>query len=281
MALYLDRIGGDSYVVTVNGIVHRRMAVVTGVSTVNPALVAYLATQAPNMPQMGDPHPAHPSCTVTELEAVGINDADDSIEVMITYETPRVEGGVSIGGGPGFVFEDDMGLTGESTQLLPGPSKVPIVPKIKDANGKIREYQGTLDVQRPLRTVTLSGLLKKGVSPDKYREHVGKVNQDQWNGKPPGYWLFSGMRSSTTDGGKSYSLSIQIVTKNNEDWSQYVVLRDRNTDQLVTVDDKVVAQLKQFDYKYGILYPGGQNDKGILRAGPYEMTPFNSIFGAG
>jgi hypothetical protein len=287
MALYLDRIEDAGYIETITGRSHRRAAIVTGVSTSHPAAVCFLATQVAGMPQRGDSHPVHPECTVTSLEAMGIRQADDSIHVLITYESPQGDLIPPGGGGPGFTLEDDTGLIGESTQLLPGNRKIPLVVKFKeevtddagDADTSIRDYQATIDFQRPVRTVTLTGTLKKGVSPSPYREAVGKVNSDPWNGLGVGYWLVAGLASRTSDFGSTYSIQMQLVTRNNEDWSTYCFLRDRNTDQFVRIEDDVAEDLARFDYEYGVIYPEGDNSKGIIRVGPYEMTNFSSIFG--
>jgi hypothetical protein len=158
---------------------------------------------------------------------------------------------------------------------------VPLVVKGHVTGGESREFQCTLDYQRPIRMVSLSGTLKKGVSPAPYRDAVGKVNDDKWNDLEKGYWLIGGLRSRTTDGGQTYSIQMQLATRVNDDWSQWFVLRDKNTDQYVHVEDADVKALKQFPYEYGILYPEGNNAKSVMRVGPYEVTGFSSIFGAG
>jgi hypothetical protein len=276
--LYLDRIDGAGYIQTVTGKLHRRIATVVGVSTANPAAVAFLATQVAGMPQHGDKHPVHPECTVTMLEAVGIVDSDDSIRVQITYESPEVTQSPS-GGTGGFVVEDDTGLQTESSQLCPGPLKTPLVVSFRDAALKYYDYQGTVEWQRPVRVITLSGSLKPGRSPAPYRAAVGKVNSDKFLDLDPGYWLVSGLQSRTLDGGKTFSISLQIASRQNDDWSQYVIAKDRNTDQFFVVADNVKNDLAGKPYAYGVTLPNGKNDKGIIRVGPYETTSFSTLFG--
>jgi hypothetical protein len=280
MALYLDRIEDAGYIETTTGRSHRRAAIVTGVSTANPAAVCYLATQVAGMPQRGDAHPVHPECVVTDIEAVGITESDDSIRVMLTYGFPFASEAGQPGGGGSFLYEDSTGLIGDRSELVPGPDKSPLKIIYRDAALKFYgPYQGSIEWQRPIRTITVSGALKKGVSLAPYRYAMGTVNLDTWNGLKRGYWLMTGINTTTTDG-ETYSIKVQVVTRNNDDWSQYIIGRDHNLDQFFTVDKKVATDLAGKDYDYGITLPDGKNDKGIIRVGPYQMTNFSDIFGS-
>jgi hypothetical protein len=166
--------------------------------------------------------------------------------------------------------------------IKPGKDKVPLLLKYMDDKTE-KWFPGdtaTITFLRALRTVTLSGTLDAGQGNDIYAA-VGCVNSDDWQGKPPGYWLFSGIDSTTVDGGKTKGMRLAFTTRNREDWSEYIFLRHQQTGKVISGKevDAAVTELASKTYAYGITYPQAGNRRGVAKVGPYVDIPFFSVFG--
>jgi hypothetical protein len=281
MALYLDRIEGSGYLHGPQGKRHRRVAVITGTSTVNPALVAFLATQAGGMPQYGDPHPAHNECKLTEIEAIGLIESEDAIRVMLTYESPAssTTGGPGGGGSP-WTLEEDVGVEWRQTQKVPGSNAKPLELIYSDrVEAKFGPYVASMTYCTPQRIATLTGVVGPSVNLNAIRRLTGYVNSTDWNDLPMGYWLQLGVSTRKTAGSPVIAIQVKFGSRNTENWSEYIFQRDLNTDQFYTVSDEDMDDLETTRYGYGILYPSqGGNTKGVAKVGPYKTVDFNTYY---
>jgi hypothetical protein len=276
MQIKLDAIEGAYYRQDDQQRVYQRTGTATGISTVgttDTTLLLRAVAQAAGMPQLYvDSATSDPEAKVTGVEVLSINEASDAARIRITYSTPTIKQ-QPVGGG-GFVLEDDVTLTQASTQFVPGTSRKPLLIKQNFAGIPIQTYLATLNYQKPIRTITLSGLFTSPAKVAAIRAAIGKVNADPFLDLPRGYWLLTGLNSRTSDGGGSYGGTIQMATQVNQDWSHLIVMRDRHTDQFVTVTDSDIADVMALGYDYGNIGASISEGKGFARVGPYETANF-------
>jgi hypothetical protein len=244
---------------------------VKDIPTSDPNLVLDLARRAPGMPQIGDPHPADPLVKCKRHRVVGA--ADDQCWVTITYESARVSSG---GATPTFVARDGTTLTPIQTQTCPGTRKPFEVRWLFDKNKPPLVDALTVNVQMPVRTLSLSGIVNEAQKLSIY-QYVGCVNAQKFYGLDPGYWLFAGMENQTVDGGVTYGVTCQFVSKNYEDWSEWGLFRDQHTGKYVTGQDvrDAVRRVVTLPYQFGTIVA---DNAGVTRVGPYPMVDFSVPF---
>lgn len=106
------------------------------------------------------------------------------------------------------------------------------------------------------------------------------VNNADWMGKPPGYWLLKDYSTDTTNFGY-YTVTASALTRVRKDWSEYSTLYNRTIGKYVDVKPANEAAAISRAYAPGIIWPTGGDDQysGLVRWGPYSWTSFPAIFG--
>jgi hypothetical protein len=126
-------------------------------------------------------------------------------------------------------------------------------------------------------------------------DYIGTVNDDDWpasvvgmTSKPTGYWLINKFETMTSKFQGYYTVEAAALTRTNEDWSEYGILRSRVSGKYAMVTDTehtppswdyAADAAAVSPYSYGIMYR--EPNKGILRVGPYPTSSFASLFGFG
>jgi len=110
---------------------------------------------------------------------------------------------------------------------------------------------------------------------------VGQVNDDSWGGKPKGHWLIDGYETDTYKYQGYYILNASAICRSspgmpNFDWSETGILRNTITGKYVQVKKDDIDALMALPYDFGQI---GDNTKGVVRAGPYTLTSFPTVFG--
>lgn len=116
-----------------------------------------------------------------------------------------------------------------------------------------------------------TGAANAGVGPASF---VGCVNSYPWLGLPTGYWLLTGFTSRLSKFDNYYETVATAITKNFEDWSEFGILRQKQTGRYVPVSNQELAKARNGGYSYGV-----QQFQGVVRVGAYPPTDFTGIFG--
>ncbi len=131
-----------------------------------------------------------------------------------------------------------------------------------------------MNLMRPVRTIQVSQIILGRPKFDS-GDFVGYVNQDQWRGKPPGFWMLveHRVRQSVYEG--YFSVTATAFTKNTEDWSEFGVLQSTITGKKARIDDKAVEYAIKEKYSPMTL----RKYNGFVRAMPYPWVSFRWLFG--
>lgn len=243
-----------------------------------PATALIEALESSGMPQIGEalsPTRTDLTCKnhyVKPLDGPGITYGNIA-RVRILFETSRLIGPTPI---ETFAVEDTTNLGSGTTQLLPyalTPLKVYGNAEDDDPENGPKDI-ATIGLPIPMRSIVLYGLFEERPSED-ILSVTRHVNHAEWQGLPKGYWLCSGPRTRWSNLDEMYRVSVAFTTKQEEDWSEYQILRDPDTGRPWPVDDELVEGLKEDEYEFGINH---QYD-GILKVGPFRAANFTSIFG--
>jgi hypothetical protein len=249
----------------------------------------------PGMPQMGDGLSAsHADMQLTRRQFVPLNGG--LIRTLLTFETPYGFAAQS-----SYIIRNSAFLSNIETNMIPGTGRTPLwVPGFSqssvpsNADAKIDPDVLTLRIFRPMRQISVS-VLAYGSPTSDGGDYIGTVNDSPWpenvegmTSKPIGYWLLSKFETMTAKYQGYFTVEAAALTRTNEDWSEYGILRSRTSGKYAMVTDTehtpptwdyAAAAVAVTPYKYGIMYR--QPNKGILRVGPYPTSPYATLFGFG
>lgn len=283
--LIMDEIDGAELQTSLDGI-HRRVRAgrIRGINTTgsvsNPdPRVLEKALAVAGMPGLGDAYPPPvdetegPTVPGLKLKHHILRPFTNTVtKVFLVYETEQNQFT------PGsFLLSDDTRTFSETTNMIPG-TRTPVRlnwTNPDDPNEFVPEDFAVFKYERSVRSMVILATIY-GNPPTIQRDMVGTVNDNDWGGYPRGYWKVDRYRTESRDRGSSYQVTAEVSTKKNEDWSVYDILQNKHTGQYVPIPDSYAQELVDEDYIYG--YTGFLN-RGIVKIGPYALSPFDILFG--
>jgi hypothetical protein len=103
-------------------------------------------------------------------------------------------------------------------------------------------------------------------------DYIGTVNDDDWpvnvegmTSKPTGYWLMNKFDTMTSKYQGYFTVDAAALTRTNEDWSEYGILRSRDTGRYAMVTDPDTPyETSSFATLFGFgVKPDGQAPTGV------------------
>jgi hypothetical protein len=273
-----------------------RVFLVTGLddgSSTAPATALARSLVAFGIPPQGQPAPGDPGragCIAISYDTQTIPQDNESVYVLVTYQTPTPSGGVS------FVVSDDTVLVRETTELHPSDKTPMTISYVSDAipapainspvgqamiftkadpQASTETLQASFPYSRPLRKVILSGYVFSRVL-DRIRGSIGSVNNGKWLGYPKGYWRFDEFRNDGILSGDIVKLTIGMVSRVNENWMQWQLLKSPTLGRRVRVDKKEIQKLVELGYVYTWIIGNG-----VTATGLHPLANFRSLLGIG
>lgn len=230
---------------------------------VSDATILRRALSLPNIPNIGDPLDAgdYKHFVVRRYILRAVTALHYSIAIVYKWLGP-------------LRIRDSASLSSVQTSLFPN-GFIPIYVIWKDPNNakniikKIANFNSVLPVRHLVFSQTVNYEANVNVI-----DAFGGVNDQVWQGKPKGYWMYTGIDGETLDNGKTYTYTATFTTKQREDWSQMDYMTDERGQPVFINPDKL-SKLRKKEYFYGI-----ENDfSGIVKVGLYQPYDFKSIFG--
>lgn len=304
MGLVIDIVDGSGVDEAVTGSNLTRVAYVYGLDAGAPpadSSALLRALEEVGLPHIFDVHPNESDyfCNRRVVKPV----SDSSMMVDLNYFRGIIQGST-------WLMTEDTTTIPATTQIHPGTGKQ--IQLLLDVPNTVlgfttKSWIAEISYAQTLRRISYEGSIIgyniPGVSgqpspfpgapgttsaPQKqdFLNAINHVNSASWQGLGIGYWWFNGWSVTTPDRGASNTIKASFLTKVNEDWSTYAVLRDTNNGKYITVDPAVVASLRSQTYVYDVLYsqlnngvnPNGTNT-GIAKIGPYPLANFINLFG--
>jgi hypothetical protein len=245
-----------------------------------------------DMPQLFDVHPSNANYFCNRR--VVRPETDSSCYVDLYYFRGAIQGST-------WLMTEDTTTIPDTTQIHLGTGKqLTLALDIgTGSSAQTKTDVATLSFPRVVRRIRYEGTVigfnipgTSGTTPpttvgggqiaskDAYTAAVNCVNSVPWRGKDVGYWWFSEWSVTTPDRGASNTIRAALMSKNDQDWSQYAILRDTQNGKLITVDPNAIAALKALPYVYDVAYAqiGGKNT-GILKVGMFPLANFIPLFG--
>jgi hypothetical protein len=126
-----------------------------------------------------------------------------------------------------------------------------------------------------VQVLTAKGYYHDGPPPADMIGALNSVNDQTWRGYQKGFWHYAGQSDVTQDKGGSYTITLELRTRIDRDWSQFQVLEDVNGRYLqpTTAD---VTELWNMPYAYNVVMRNG-----ITKTGLFPLKNFGGIFGFG
>lgn len=170
------------------------------------------------------------------------------------------------------------------TDLIPG-TRVPIhipawtnmgIPGVLtgDSSDMVRGDNVTFTFSRSITEYAVSGL-RYGSTPPNYMDSVNKANSDNFLGRAAGWWKITEGATELSKYSGYYNFLLTAASKNDEDYSEIGILRNKITGHKIRITDADLALLLSPDYAFGII----STVNGGIRVGPYRTTNFASLFG--
>jgi hypothetical protein len=105
---------------------------------------------------------------------------------------------------------------------------------------------------------------------------IRSVNQVNWQGLPPGYWLVTDIDGQSQDNGITNTYNVTFSTQTIYDWSSFDYMEDFRG-EAVYIDPVKFNTLITNAYTYGT--PDTTTCSGVVRLGRFPMVDFYSVFG--
>lgn len=266
----LDRVEDAQIVVDKGRYIVTRTGMVYDLNTtLAPASILASALGATGMPPEGDPWPPFPDAKLTRRIVDTIKGINTKAKLLLTYEQRGPGGAVT------FVLTRDKQLVQTVTELHP-KDKAPMRFRWFNPSDTAQREPYTnakLPYLKPIKSLIATGYII-GAIPAGIETAFGTVNDAPWQGYPKGYWLFTGDGDITQDYGNSFNVRLEFLNNVNEDWSSWAVFQDKYGNSM-PVDPADTAALKAMAYSYGF----NRTKNGILKAGLYDLSHFNTLFG--
>ena len=239
-------------------------------TTVDPKLILATGLTATGMPPDGEGWAPYPAAILTRKVIDTIPGVNYKSKLILTYEQQGPASPIST-----FVLTRSKQLINTETELHP-KDKAPMRYRWFNPSHTADRKPYTnarLPYLKPLKSLIATGYIIGGL-PSGLDAAFGTVNNQAWQGYPKGYWLFTGDDDTTQDYGASFSVRLEFLTRVTEDWSEWSVFKDSYGNSL-PVNPADTAALQGMAYSYGF----DRSKNGILKAGLYDLTNFNSLFG--
>lgn len=236
-----------------------------------PNLILASALAATGMPTDGSAWAPYPAAILTNRLIDTIPGINYKAKLRLTYEQP----GPGSGGIATFVLTRSKQLVNTVTELHP-KDKAPMRYRwFNPSNTADRKpyTNARLPFLKPLKSLIATGYIS-GALPAGLDSAFGTVNNATWQGYPKGYWLFTGDDDVSQDFGASFNVRLEFLSRVTEDWSEWSVFQDSYGNSL-PVNPADTAALKGMAYSYGF----DRSKNGILKAGLYDLSNFNALFG--
>jgi hypothetical protein len=186
---------------------------------------------------------SYPGLKLTRRQFVPLNGG--MIRCFLTFETPygfarRVS----------YIIRNSAFLSNVETNMLPGCEANAAVgardsarAEVDGEDSKIKDDVVTLRIFRPMRQISVS-VLAYGSPTSDGGDYIGTVNDDDWpvlvegmTSKPTGYWLMNKFETMTSKYQGYFTVEAAALTRTNEDWSEYGILRSRRDWKYAMVTD--------------------------------------------
>lgn len=142
----------------------------------------------------------------------------------------------------------------------------------------ITNPQRTSSMLIPMRTLRLTGTVYGTSTSSNYGHYVGYVNNSAWQGRGPGGWLITRMRTVTDKIANSYTLQAEVTRAHVGDWRN-CVRAISVTGEPVQCDQTRLDSATAQPYAPGVIHDG-LSGFGFEMFGIYPMMNFNSLFGS-
>ena len=295
----------EGSVVETDGLIRRAVRVfhVDGI-VVNPDQpyeTLWQAQTTPGIPQYNSKHPSRSELILRAIQVVGTSGT--SAKMLLRYESPEWGGPPSSS-----IITDDGYIEKYQTTYIPGTrrlitvsAEVTVNVPVDIGGGISSEQQQTEHIgdepvpfvfDRNIRVISVHSLvygsLQQGVGfdgpysgnkPQVGQRLAGRVNDAPWMDLPKGYWKLQRFRTSMSRYSGYYTKEIIAATKNDEDWSEFGILRSKMTGNFIKPDEKALAAVAEMPYEFGIIGEQQSNKKGFRRVGPAQLTNFPALFG--
>jgi hypothetical protein len=280
MRVLVDRIENCSIEVRGNSAIIARPFIALEIDTTfgldeSEYLQVVLATDG--FPKVADPHPRDPTALVMGHRITAIS--GNAARGLIYYETHNL---LTFGGEEELIIEDDIQLSQVMTNVLVR-TRTPISVRWinqADPNHKLKERLGFVPYMAPLRVLTVRGHTI-GRPPTWIKTLAPAVNSTDFADLGPAHWLFAGLRSRTSNRGRSYECTLTFLGRIESDWSEYSVI-EGDDGQILAPHPSVMTNLLAEAYSYGIhtgyvgdtlAFPGG-----VTKADQYIAHDFGNLF---
>jgi hypothetical protein len=249
------------------------------------------------MPQFFDPHPSNANYFCNRR--VVRPETDSSCYVDLYYFRGAIQGST-------WLMTESSTTVSDTTQVHPSGKQILLqLDTGTGATARTQQWIATTPYPRVVRRITYEGtvigfnipgtansqppsmVVGGGISPtqvakkDKYTAAINHVNSAPWQGLGIGYWWFNDWEVRTPDRGASNTIRASFISKVDQDWSTYEVLRDSNMNKFITVDPAAIAALQSQPYAFDVLYPlvNGKSTWGIAKVGNFPLADFIPLFG--
>lgn len=282
-SLKLDTVARATIVDNVNtGPKITRTGIIKGINTLGMTADQVMAQcpLVPGQPAFKSFYPAAPytDCQMTQVAYEPFEGQPGKTRALYTYE--RLSSASPI---VTFVLNRQTTMVEEITEIHPGTKEPMAVTWIKYTNilpgvpvptdFVIRTAR--FRYPRPLQRLTAKGYYRDGPPPADMINALNSVNDANWRGLAKGYWWYSGQSDVTLDKGGSYTITLELQTRIDRDWSQWQVLEDVNGRYLQPTQSDVV-DLWNLPYAYDV-----KTRNGITKTGLFRLANFGGIFGFG
>lgn len=248
---YVDGIGGDP----------------------DPELTAMGLIQARFVPYVTPYSPRRPWCVPIGYKGEGVAEDSNAFRVRVIFGTPSF-GRKRVQGIP-WIAENSSTFEMVTSQVDPDTGEPIVLVWQNPKNEKQKaEDIGTYTYPQDIRRVTLTGILRFDELIKVRKAIARKVNAQAWSGLGVGFWRCSNVSDRVILGQQLTQVRIDIDTKENEDWSTYLILKDQR-DGKYKADPEKAKKMRKAPYKFGVQNGTG----GVAKVGPYRTANFASAFG--
>ena len=272
----IGRIGNVNGVTTVGVRSATEIIHVGGVAGMDAPDAFSAAMQLADMPDVGSGHDNDPGALLEYHSLRSLR--GDRLEVAAHYARP---GSIALPTDGTFALRDLSGIAVEETDMVPG-SRAPMrLTWVDPANDKIKVEDTVKLPHEWQRRKLIAQAVLSTRPPLAVLQAFRKVNAQPWQGLPAAYWKFDTLDVSTSNY-QTFTITCGFSTRQDEDWSQHVILSDAATGKYVPIGAGVVAELLGRPYAQGFMVGGTgarAGKEGIGRLCGYFTANFASIFG--
>jgi hypothetical protein len=271
----------------VNGFIITRGFLVTEIPSIDrsdPFMILNALT-TPGIPALNEHHPASRRHIV--VNRVARPTGPNSVRVSCTYQFPIIG---PIPSNSDWVLIDEQDAGTEETQLDVNLEPIQVVfnsgeadisnPNSEIIGGTIKTV--TANIYRPLRAFRASGIINQPPSPQMLDFAGQTVNDQEWIGKPKGFWFCSNVREVIEKNANGrYAIEASFKSRVYRDWSEYAIYKNNITGNvepliLTAANRQLIRQVMTSEYQYNFQ---DRRANGFVKWGPYPTANFRQVFG--